>query len=80
MKDYDIADQRYGRSWTEHAKIETSQRTWNQGTVEGMDDRLSAWRMSKHRTGSGEAVNMLFNAVVPNWANRKRCYQLNLEL
>jgi hypothetical protein len=79
MKDYDIADQRYGRSWTEHAKIETSQRTRNQGTVEGMDDRPSAWRMSEHRTGSGEAVNVLFNAVAPNWANRKRRYQLNLE-
>jgi hypothetical protein len=35
MKDYDITDQRYGRRWTEHAKIETSQRTWNQGTLEG---------------------------------------------
>jgi hypothetical protein len=40
----------------------------NQGTVEGMDDRPSAWRMSEHRTGSGEAVNVLFNAVAPNWA------------
>jgi hypothetical protein len=53
----------------------TSQRTWNQGTVEGMDDRPSTWQMS----GSGEAVNMLFNTVAPNWANHKRCYQLNLE-
>jgi hypothetical protein len=79
MKDYDIADQRYSCSWIEHAKIETSLRMRNQGTVEGIDDRPSTWRMSKHRTGSGEAVNMLFNAVVPNWANRKRCYQLNLE-
>jgi hypothetical protein len=79
MKDYDIADQRYGRSWTEHAKIETSLRTRNQGTVEGIDDRPSAWRMSEHRTGSREVVNVLFNTVAPNWANRKRCYQLNLE-
>jgi hypothetical protein len=77
MKDYDIADQRCGRSWMEYAKIETSQRTRNQVTIE---DRPSAWRMSEHRTGSGEAVNVLFNAVVaPNWANRKRGYQLNLE-
>jgi hypothetical protein len=51
----------------------------NQGTVEGMDDRLSAWRMSEHRTESGEAVNVQFNVVAPNWANRKRHYQLNLE-
>jgi hypothetical protein len=51
----------------------------NQGTVEGMDDRPSAWRMSAHRTGSGEVVNMLFNVAAPNWANRKRRYQLNLE-
>jgi hypothetical protein len=49
MKDYGIADQRYGRSWTEHAKIETSQRTRNQGTVEGMDDRPSASRMSERQ-------------------------------
>jgi hypothetical protein len=79
MKDYDIADQRYGYSWTEHAKIETSQRTWNQGTIKGMDDRLSAWQMSEHRTGSREAVNVLFNTMVPNWVNHKRRYQLNLE-
>jgi hypothetical protein len=55
------------------------QRTRNQGTIEGMDDGPSAWRMSEHRTGSREAVNVLFNAVAPNWANRKRHYQLNLE-
>jgi hypothetical protein len=79
MKDYDIADQRYGRSWMEHAKIETSLRTRNQGTVERMNDRPSAWQMSEYRTGSGEAVNMLFKPVAPNWANRKRHYQLNLE-
>jgi hypothetical protein len=41
---------------------------WNQGTVEGMDDRPSTWRMSEYRTGSGEAVNVLFNMVAPNWA------------
>jgi hypothetical protein len=28
----------------------------NQGTVKGMEDRPSAWRMSKHRTGSERAV------------------------
>jgi hypothetical protein len=61
MKDYNIADQRYGRSWTEHAKIETSLRTWNQGTVKGMDNRPSAWQMFKHRTGSGETVNVKIN-------------------
>jgi hypothetical protein len=41
MKDYDIADQRYGCSWMEHVKIETSVRMWNQRTVEGIDDRPS---------------------------------------
>jgi hypothetical protein len=51
----------------------------NQGTLEGMDDKLSTWQMSKHRTGSGKAVNVLFNTVAPNWANHKRHYQLNLE-
>jgi hypothetical protein len=45
----------------------------NQGTVEGIDDRPSTWQMSEHRT------IVLFNVVAPNWANRKRCYQLNLE-
>jgi hypothetical protein len=47
------------------------QRTWNQGTVEGMDDRPSAWRMSEHRTGSGEAVNVLFNAASQIWQTAK---------